>query len=118
MRIVWTCVALMLMALACRPAMATDLDGYWYGEGYPPYAHQTLQWLTQFPPDGTYHIEFREYISCDPARVQIEDGTWTVDGDRMLMVTKAIDGHVVAAGTDIRDDYVIEELSAQQLRLR
>lgn len=104
---------LVLVILYCaKAAVAADLAGYWYGEGYQPLWHENAQWLMHLAPDGRYAIEFREYRECRLTRDQRETGTWTLR-TRFRTVTTEVDGRP----TRYENDYRVISLTGGEFRI-
>jgi hypothetical protein len=97
-------------------AMAQSLAGYWYGRGFQPEFHRDLQFIAHYREDGGFEVHFRGYNqNCVLNNDHREAGIWTMlDEHRIRIVTQFVG--LIRAGPYV-DDYDIEELTAQRLRV-
>jgi len=75
---------------AAPVALAQDLSGRWYGEGYQPRGY--TQWLSERRPDGTFFVEFREYKDCTLVYQSREAGRWSFSDGVYSTTTTSVEG--------------------------
>ena len=88
-------IMLLAVAMALFPgaALAQDLSGRWYGEGYQ--LRRYLHWLAVHGPDGRLQIEFREYEDCKLKYRSREAGRWRVSNGILATEIFMVEGQRV-----------------------
>ncbi|WP_152527632.1 MULTISPECIES: hypothetical protein [unclassified Afipia] len=105
----------LLAFLFSSVAGAADLEGYWYSEGYQPFARQYMQWMIHRKPDRSFIVEFRHYRNCELSKRQTEGGIWIATQKGWRTETKTINGshskepliddYEITKGSDLEIEY-------------
>ncbi len=93
-------------------AAAANPVGMWYGEGQPH--DPNILYLDHFSEDGTFRSEFRRYERCEIVWQQFEEGRWNQEDDKIITIIDQVNGYPARG----YQEYVIEELSENEIRLR
>jgi hypothetical protein len=97
------------LLVATDSSFDTKFVGYWYGENYQSSVRTYFQEFDTNRTDGTFEVEFREYLNCTLVERQIETGSWSIANGIVHQITQSINGKPVDATKDVTliDDYQI-----------
>ena len=84
-------LALCLVFLLVSPAYAvSDMVGTWFGHGQPE--SKDSMYIDRMRADGGWRGEYRTCIRGKPASDQVQEGSWVLNGDTLILKVEMVDG--------------------------